>query len=122
LGNSLRPGRIGLVHRFVLGGRNDPASRRATKKADAGKHPKVLNHVGLLFNEPPGKAGLLFTKSSENLDRNRRNLYGGPAHYKVYYIQAPMVAGFPKITTLFARRLISCSPGYRDQKVSLLAE
>ena len=31
-----------------------------TKKADAAKHPKVLNHVGLLFNEPPGSAGLPF--------------------------------------------------------------
>ncbi len=30
------------------------------KKADAVKHPKVFDHVGLLRNEPPGTAGLLF--------------------------------------------------------------
>jgi hypothetical protein len=31
-----------------------------TKKADVAEHPKVFDHVGLLFNKPPGKAGLLF--------------------------------------------------------------
>jgi hypothetical protein len=31
-----------------------------TKKADVAEHPKVFDHVGLLFNEPPGTAGLLF--------------------------------------------------------------
>jgi 2-keto-3-deoxy-L-rhamnonate aldolase RhmA len=31
-----------------------------TKKADVAEHPKVFGHVGLLVNEPPGKAGLLF--------------------------------------------------------------
>jgi len=30
------------------------------QKADVGKDPQGLNHVGLLFNEPPGRAGLLF--------------------------------------------------------------
>ncbi len=30
------------------------------KKADVVKHPKVLDHVGLLFNEPLGTAELLF--------------------------------------------------------------
>jgi hypothetical protein len=30
-----------------------------TKKADVIKHPKVFHHVGLLFNQPPGMAGLL---------------------------------------------------------------
>ncbi len=30
------------------------------KKADMAKHPKVLSHVGLLVNEPPGQAELLF--------------------------------------------------------------
>jgi hypothetical protein len=29
------------------------------KKADVAKHPKVFDHVGLLLNEPPGRAGLL---------------------------------------------------------------
>ena len=28
------------------------------KKADVVEHPRVFDHVGLLFNEPPGTAGL----------------------------------------------------------------
>ena len=31
-----------------------------TKKADVAEHPMVFDHVGLLFNEPPGTAGLFF--------------------------------------------------------------
>jgi hypothetical protein len=31
-----------------------------SKKADATEHPKAFDHVGLLVNEPPAKAGLLF--------------------------------------------------------------
>jgi hypothetical protein len=31
-----------------------------TKKADAVEHPKMLNRIGLLVNEPPGTAGLPF--------------------------------------------------------------
>jgi hypothetical protein len=31
-----------------------------TKKADVAEHPKIFDHVGLLFNEPPGRAELLF--------------------------------------------------------------
>ena len=30
-----------------------------TKKADVPEHPKVFDHVGLLFNEPPDTGGLL---------------------------------------------------------------
>jgi hypothetical protein len=30
------------------------------KKADVAEHPEVFHHVGLLSNEPPGTAGLLF--------------------------------------------------------------
>jgi hypothetical protein len=30
------------------------------KKADVAEHPKAFHHVGLLINEPPGAAGLLF--------------------------------------------------------------
>jgi hypothetical protein len=30
----------------------------ATKKADAAKHPSVFDHVGLLVNGPPGRAGV----------------------------------------------------------------
>lgn len=41
------------------------------KKNDVANHLKVLNHVGLLFNEPPDWAGLLFIKSSENSGRTR---------------------------------------------------
>jgi hypothetical protein len=29
--------------------------RPETKKADVAEHPKAFDHVGLLFNEPPGK-------------------------------------------------------------------
>jgi hypothetical protein len=31
------------------------------KKTDVAKHLKVFDHVGLLVNEPPGTAELLFT-------------------------------------------------------------
>ena len=31
-----------------------------TKKADVAEHPEAFDHVGLLFNEPPGRAELLF--------------------------------------------------------------
>jgi hypothetical protein len=34
--------------------------RHGNKKADVTRHPKVLNHVGLLINGPPGTAGLPF--------------------------------------------------------------
>ena len=30
------------------------------KKTDVADHPEVISHVGLLFNEPLGRAGLLF--------------------------------------------------------------
>jgi len=33
---------------------------RKRKKADVAEHPEVFDHVGLLVNEPPGTAGLLF--------------------------------------------------------------
>ena len=35
------------------------------KKADVAEHPEVFHHVGLLFNRPPGMAGLHFNESSE---------------------------------------------------------
>jgi hypothetical protein len=34
--------------------------RRKQKKADMAEHPEAFGHVGLLVNEPPGTAGLLF--------------------------------------------------------------
>ena len=30
------------------------------KKADVVEHPEAFDHVGLLFNEPPGTSGLFF--------------------------------------------------------------
>jgi hypothetical protein len=30
------------------------------QKADVVEHPRAFGHVGLLFNQPPGKAGLCF--------------------------------------------------------------
>jgi len=33
---------------------------KTTKKADVAEHPEVFHHVGLLFNEPSGTAGLFF--------------------------------------------------------------
>jgi hypothetical protein len=30
------------------------------KKAGVAEHPDVLDHAGILFNEPPGDAGLPF--------------------------------------------------------------
>jgi len=39
---------------------SDPAFHARTKKADVSEHPQVFDHVGLLVNEPPGTAELLF--------------------------------------------------------------
>ena len=36
-----------------------PAFRGVKKKADVAERPEAFRHVGLLFNEPPGTAGLL---------------------------------------------------------------
>ncbi len=38
----------------------DVAVEKNQKKADVVEHPEVFDHVGLLANEPPGLAGLLF--------------------------------------------------------------
>jgi hypothetical protein len=38
----------------------DLSPRPETKKADAAEHPRMLNHVGLLFNGPSGASGLPF--------------------------------------------------------------
>jgi hypothetical protein len=37
-----------------------PVVAASNKKADVAEHPQVFDHVGLLRNEPPGTAGLLF--------------------------------------------------------------
>jgi hypothetical protein len=57
---SVRHDRNGVVHR------QPPACLRLacateTKKADAGEHLKMVPYVGLLFDKPPGMAGLSFT-------------------------------------------------------------
>jgi hypothetical protein len=36
------------------------APHHRNKKADVAERPKVFGHVGLLFNKPPGNAGLFF--------------------------------------------------------------
>jgi hypothetical protein len=35
--------------------------KRSAKKTDVYEHPEVFKHVGLLFNWPPGTAGLPFS-------------------------------------------------------------
>ena len=42
---------------------------KVEKKADVGERVEVFSHVGLLFDEPPGRAGLSFTKSSDDFRR-----------------------------------------------------
>jgi hypothetical protein len=37
-----------------------PIPLRQQKKADVVEHPKVFHHAGLLVNQPPGTAELLF--------------------------------------------------------------
>jgi len=37
-----------------------PSCSTRNEKANVAEHPKEFNHVGLLFNEPPGGAELLF--------------------------------------------------------------
>jgi hypothetical protein len=37
-----------------------PARAEAAKKADVFEHSWVFEHVGLLFNQPPGATGLPF--------------------------------------------------------------
>jgi hypothetical protein len=47
--------------RYFLGGLNRRVCYKQTnKKTDVADHPEVINHVGLLVNEPTGTAGLLF--------------------------------------------------------------
>jgi hypothetical protein len=41
--------------------RQRPGRTAPTQKADVEEHPKVFFHVGLLSNEPPSMAGLLFS-------------------------------------------------------------
>jgi hypothetical protein len=50
---------LGLSMAFLLGRCGRPLPPQA-KKAGAVRHHKVSDHAGLLFNEPPGRAGLPF--------------------------------------------------------------
>jgi hypothetical protein len=40
--------------------RGGSCKSKTTKKANVAEHPEVFDHIGLLFNEPPGMAGLFF--------------------------------------------------------------
>jgi len=40
--------------------RQRPRLSTENEKADVGEHFEMHPHVGLLYNEPPGKTGLLF--------------------------------------------------------------
>jgi hypothetical protein len=46
------------VRLFAIGAENCASSDN--KKADVVQLPKAFNHVGLLFNKPPGRVGLFF--------------------------------------------------------------
>jgi hypothetical protein len=43
-------------------------SQGKNKNADVIERPMAFHHVGLLVNEPPGMAGLLFIQSSNDSD------------------------------------------------------
>jgi len=42
----------------ITGDRDSLIPPQGNKKTDVADHPQVINHVGLLVNEPPGTAGL----------------------------------------------------------------
>jgi hypothetical protein len=52
------PDRIVGVHR--TSSRLQRPGPPQTEKADVAEHPEAFDHVGLLVNEPPGPAELLF--------------------------------------------------------------
>jgi hypothetical protein len=52
--------------------RPDHRDRQEPKKTDVAEHPRVMRHIGLLFNKPPGATRLIFIQSSET--RSRRGL------------------------------------------------
>jgi hypothetical protein len=51
--------------------------RQEQKKADVAEHPKEFDHVGLLFNEPPGNTELLFVQSSDEYEHDYTAWIGG---------------------------------------------
>jgi len=50
----------GLNSEHPLGFSDAIVTAPRRKKTDVAEHPQVLDHVGLLVNEPPGPAGLPF--------------------------------------------------------------
>jgi hypothetical protein len=71
-------------------------------------HPKVFHHVGLLVNEPPGAAGLLFIKSSEEFAGESR--FGRDSSNTVI-----LCRGEAKAMGLFGRALFfDCYAGCDD--------
>jgi hypothetical protein len=53
--------------------RLEPLGSAKQKKTGMVEHPLVFDHAGLLANEPPGKAGLLFIKSSDIISKECRS-------------------------------------------------
>ena len=45
------------------------------------EHPKAFDHVGLLFNKPPGRAELFFIQSSDNFAGRSRHQSHSFQHY-----------------------------------------
>ena len=50
-----------FVYRIPAQRSPQAGATKSQKKADVAEHPEVINHAGLLVNEPPGQAGLLFS-------------------------------------------------------------
>jgi hypothetical protein len=46
---------------LILDSRHYSSSQKVNKKTDVADHPGVIDHVGLLNNELPSTAGLLFS-------------------------------------------------------------
>jgi hypothetical protein len=53
---------------FIPGRDVRSAPPRAKKKADVVEYPEAFDHVGLLVNKPPGRAGLPFCYSSDDFN------------------------------------------------------
>jgi hypothetical protein len=51
---------VAVVSAYLENASIDSLANMIAKKTDVAEHPKVFHHVGLLVNEPPGPAGLLF--------------------------------------------------------------
>jgi len=59
-------------------------SHEATnKKADMAEHPRGFDHVGLLFDEPPGLTRLPFNESSGEFDQDCTDLDARPQPIRI---------------------------------------